>query len=1474
MNKTDILLQAGFSMTEIQDACSVEASKLMNAGFTANEINDSVNKRYGLSIVQSLTTGDEALMCASSVLDNAMQLQGVKQKSEEPRKGAPTIFDGDIEQLAPKLKESLEQGYESFNQAKDEAGDALLMGYQHSNLGLWARGRLPDGSLPVDSNLLEKTFFALGQAAGDLPTYVAGGATGALTGNPLAVGAASFGMTEGTRKYLMLRYKNGEATNAKEAWAMTSEVLHAAGKGALTGAMSVGAGLLFAKGATAIVNSSATNAMAAALKARPQAAVIGAGVVGEELGATITGSLLEGRIPTYEDFILSAMSLAAFHGAKYYAKGSAKAVMEIIPGLSDTYRERLMRLYEITGKTPEEILNTTLIDPKSRLNMYSLNYQPASQVFMQNIKNANNPNGQYLKGTRLFTTAEAVDRGSKKTVQVLGAQTRAQTDKYKAQEAERTNAEIEGREPQLVNEFILPDNAVVVNADYKFINKAFKDFIKTGAGEEYFIKEYSPEIFERVKSDAKYRNVIAKEMFEEPAPEFLDFISKNEDLAYMSGLIGEDPLATKNKLVFGTPEYQAAANTRSKQFWDKYQETKGPAALKMEDGSYIILQPGKLKAAKDIPLEKPIFIKGKKVGSKDIDLDTAKADIEKYVNFEGKQPKTIKQRLTEFRQAWIDQFASLNTGADKGKMNISYFAALRTKYDGAIAEYIIKRGRIKFNTDEVVPGRTLQDILLSVPDKKDLSLYLVARKQLELYDRGAKENLLAVPLASARKVVQEFDAMPEYKQAALDLDGYMDYLREYSKDAGLITEKNLEKYRAENDVKAPVHTLPDFLVPILKHDEATTKTLFSALGVKDEKALQYKYYDDPISTSIALTYSVVSSALRNEALKITGKQFGMPIEKGNTDISYTKISFFDNGKYESRMVPQEIAKVCENISAQNAKLTGAFFGKSLLTKPARMANSGAVLFWDFLTKATFIDQVTAGLQSKNGYIPFVDMFKGFAASISHATNGKLFKDYAGVVDEWWRSGGYSAGIVAADRNSAKEVLRQLTKPSAVNVIKDPVKNYKDILHMLNMPSHFLNGLRGLSEQLDRATRLGEFMKAEKSGLSPREAAMASRDVTVDYKRMGAVGQAVNQYVAFFNAYAQGTDKFVRAFRDDSAVTTAVRTAAYLGVPAFLAALVRADIEVNDPDSEMAMVLKSIPTWQKTAYLMIPTGNSVLRIPKPYGFMMASSFIESFVEFAVNKEPGLLNSLYEGGFIESVERTFMPDLIPTAAKPLIEMKSNYSFFREGPVIPISAESVVPEEQFTMGTSETAKLLGRFFASVDSKMGLPLPDRMKSPIVIDNVIRSYTASLGTATVEFLDSQLRKAGIVKNVEPTKQLEDMPLFKTFMYKFGPQAKQISDFYKEEQELHKVYNTIKRLAQSPDPEARARGEALMARPYANLTFVLKASNNISKAIMGVYYNPDLSADEKASAINELYKNKVMVSTKGLELIKQIKEEF
>lgn len=1493
MNKTEILLAAEFSMDEVKDACSREASILAEAEFGPEEINSTIKKRYGLSVIPRLDSEERAMMCVQDVVQSALKLEKAPEKTTQNEKeantpkpseynlfgGAPTIFGNDIEKLAPNLKDSWNKGVEDLKEAKEEAGDALLAGWQASTTGLATRGKLPDKGLSIDPGLLEQTFYTLGQAVGDIPTYAAGALIGTTTANPIGIGAAAFATTEGARAYMMDLYKNGEATNGKEVMERMSATFTAAGKGALVGAVSTAGGLLFAKGATGIINSTATNAMATALKAKPTTAIAGAGLVGEELGSTIASSAIEGEMPKLQDFIVSGITLATFKAGAYYSDATASAITrtapkaaKVLPGLSKLYRDRFMDLYAKTGKTPQQVMDITILDPKSRVNMASINYQPASKAVMPEMKSANKETSKFLKGTRLFTTDEGVDTKTKKSYKVLSTAGKAQTDLYKAQRLEAEAAGKEGRAEREIKEYILDDKADVIQMNNKTMLSTFQKFLETDAGEEFMWSTYSPEDLTKAKTDPKFAKGLAREMFEDPSPEFLDFLRMDYDLYFKSGFLsdnGKDPL--DSTLSYGTPEYQAAMSKRQGIFNEYFKKTKGATALKMEDGSYIVIQPDKVKEAKEIPLKNLVFAKGKVVSARDITLDEAKKDIRKYLDFDKRPRKTWKEIKDTFTFHMVDRFRALNDGAEPGKMNIAYFAAHRTNFDSSIAESIIRRHRTKWDTDEVVEGKTLQEIIMSVPDKQDFSIYLTARKQIELYNRGEKENLLAIPIDKAKVVVNEFDKNPEYKQAAKDLDDYMDYLKEYAKDAGLISEKSLAKYREENVTKAPIHTVPDFLIPVLENDKATTKAVLGSLGVKD-KDVNYKYYDDPLVSAVGLTYSVVSSALKNEAMKMAAYQFGMPIDKpGASDV--VKISYFENGKHQARMVPKEIARAAYSMSPENTKLFGSFYGKTVLSKATRIANAGAVLMWDFMAKSTFIDQFTAGIQSKTGYVPFVDMFKGFAASISHMTNGKLFKNYEGIVDEWWRSGGYNAGIVAADRNSAKAVLRDLTRPSALNVIKDPAKHYKDILRLLNVPGHGLNFLRGVSEQLDRATRLGEYINAKNKGYSPQEAAMLARDVTTDYKRMGATGQAVNQLVAFFNATIQGNDKLVRTFMDDPK-TAAIRTAMYVGIPSFLLALVRADIEENSPESDMAMVLKSVPEWQKQAYWIIPTGSSVLRIPKPHGYLIQGALIESLTSFMVQKDRGLLDALYNEGFIESVSRTFIPDVMPTALKPVIETKTNYRFFSDGPIIPMSAENLVNEEQYTMGTSETAKIIGRFFADVDTKMGLPLFDRLSSPLVIDNVIRSYTSSLGVKAVEWLDNSLRAAGIVKHQEPAKSLEDMPLFKTFMYKFGPHAKQIQDFYAKEKELTKVYNTVRKLASSPDPAARARAQKMMNRPFANLRNITNVNNTISKVITATYYSPDLTPEEKAVAINEHYKRKVMVCIRGLEIIKQIEQSF
>lgn len=237
----------------------------------------------------------------------------------------------------------------STRQAQD-IGDALKAGWQSSSMGLLLRGKMPDTEVGPDSPWYIRAASGVGNVAGDFIPGAVGAVGGAITGTaaggPIgsAVGGAAggFGVPMALRDALIAAY----STNSALSWEGVKEIGFAAlkggTKGAIVGAATGGAGAYAARAAGAVIAPSVGVAMTGQTAAR----VIEGTALATELTTMTTGmAALDGRMPTYQDFLDNAILLGGLKAATATAKG-------------------MMNVFSQTGKTPAEQVLDAQADPR------------------------------------------------------------------------------------------------------------------------------------------------------------------------------------------------------------------------------------------------------------------------------------------------------------------------------------------------------------------------------------------------------------------------------------------------------------------------------------------------------------------------------------------------------------------------------------------------------------------------------------------------------------------------------------------------------------------------------------------------------------------------------------------------------------------------------------------------------------------------------------------------------------------------------------------------------------------------------------------------------------------------------------------------------------------------------------------------------------------------------------------------------
>ena len=427
--------------------------------------------------------------------------------------------------------------------------------------------------------------------------------------------------------------------------------------------------------------------------------------------------------------------------------------------------------------------------------------------------------------------------------------------------------------------------------------------------------------------------------------------------------------------------------------------------------------------------------------------------------------------------------------------------------------------------------------------------------------------------------------------------------------------------------------------------------------------------------------------LEGNPVKIIEKKAGrfFYVENGdrkfiNIGLSKPKgvIEYYDNGE-------RKYLKLDENLYNAMSGLNEGQVGDlvKILAKPTQWLRTGVVISPEFWVRNSVRDQFTAFLQTDfNPKVIFDTM--GAIADILKKSD---------TYHDWLKSGGAYSGFVDINRENLREKLSE-------------VKKNPRLIWKLNV----LQTAQDISGVVENATRVGIYKRAIKRGDTNVDAAFKSREGTLDFARHGSAMKEVNALIAFFNPSIQGTDKFIRTMKEKP-TETILKAVASITLPS----LALWAINKDDPEYQ------EMSPWLKDLFWNFKINGTWYRIPKPYLYgQFFGSSVERMLDRFYRDDPDAMD-----GFAKSMMDAVSPvqgdpasTILPTAIRPLVENATNWSFFREAPVVPKSREGLTKSEQYSGGTTETAKGIGRLLN--------------RSPAKIENMIRGWG---GTAAYDAL-------------------------------------------------------------------------------------------------------------------------------------------
>ncbi len=1398
----------------------LSGEELRTAGFTQEEIDSYVNTNRGKLQDAGFTDMEVSQFFGGAPPDNK-PISDFTQTQLITEKNKPKAFDTFIDLFRPSWEKQRARAGVSLTLAEETGlrpstfepspSKAFKKGLKSSVSGLLTKGKVEE-PFPIEVMeqlpTKERILLQAGMLAGDMP-FMIGGAIIGSGGGPLTATGGAFALPAGLRQVLTDKYEKGEIKNSKDFMDRLSSAVLETLKGEAVGV------------ATATVGQTVTPL----LKLPAEVATM-----------TTLSSLLEGEMPEPQDFIDGALLIGGLHVA-------IKA-----PKIISPVEKKLTQIYSKKNLRPEAVVKDTGRDGSVKEDVLSENIEIPRLYELLRSK------GKFRK----LVIPERLKEG----FEVLKEQvSTAEKGTLIKDDFGRIVSGLKGSFPEWFKEQKTGDKSF----DRAFSVKEVVSLIEKAENAD-FATQLQWRRWHRLLTAAESEGF----KFFDPKAAEMEYLETQKGFKVNVEKIPAVDLDKGDKAIIKTSRGLEEFESRGIDSKTGDVILKDGETFKLDPFEQI--QPEMIKRKGEKVPEEPKALTLSP--SKPYIDETAKSNILDRISI---NEKAKKEAFTfdRFYTAMIDDLHPLHKATKKlaAKLNLPEkenpytLARLHRGWHGK-AEHFLEYSPFDFHTKKNV-GKSLRSILKPIENElEDFRVYAVARRSKELAERKIKTG---IELKEAEKVIKDFN---KFDKVFEDLKAYQDLTLQYLKDSGILSEQAINNMRAANKEYIPFYRLTD------KDITGTRKDLQAKQPIKKIKGSKRVIYD-PLESIIKNTYLYINlaeknrigqslvklgekSELKNQNIITKIKQPVKPIEVQTKELNklakdlglkltdetltvfrpqafYPKediISVWENGKRKFYQVDKDLGRTFQALDTEQIPLL-----LRMLSKPAHWLRAGAVLSPEFIARNPIRDQFSAAVYSKYGFIPAYNLVRGASSLIK---KDQYYRD-------WIKSGGLNSALVSLDRKYFQKNLEQVTGPRAKNIFRTPLK----VLHsgVRNIVKNPIEALRILSELSEQGTRLGEFKAGRKRGAPLEEAGFSSREVTLDFARIGARTKALNNLIAFWNANVQGTDRLIRAFKDKPVQTTA-KIAASITLPSVL-------LEILNHDEEW---YQEVPQWQKDLFWLFKAKDIIWRIPKPFELgIIFGTIPERFTSWILDRDPQVFN-----GVLDAVGRGSMPGILPTVSIPLIENWANKSFFLDRPLVRADREELLPEYQYKPYTTELIKAAGKLLGSLPALKMNPYI----APVKIENIIKGWSGGLGTHLVNIANYALTEAGLLpEKIKPTLTLADIPIIKAFVVRHpSAGAEPIQKFYDKYFEYSKFQKTAQTLIKKEFNFDEA--ETLMSdnRTLLNASGHYDALRNMHRLISLIYVNPQILPEEKRQLIDKTYYDMIAIAKDGLKLFEEIEK--
>jgi hypothetical protein len=599
---------------------------------------------------------------------------------------------------------------------------------------------------------------------------------------------------------------------------------------------------------------------------------------------------------------------------------------------------------------------------------------------------------------------------------------------------------------------------------------------------------------------------------------------------------------------------------------------------------------------------------------------------------------------------------------------------------------------------------------------------------------------------------------PEFAQVQKDWIEYNNGLMKYAVATGVLAPEKAAEFMKYSDY-----------IPFYRQIDGETtvgpKLFQNISGVTPPKKLkglkegQEVPLADFLETVVRNTQSIIQSGMKNTAAqRAIGAAIQLKTAQKRNDVSYGPgvVTVLEKGKPTS----YDVADPLFIDAVKSLNLPELPF-LSIFSAPANLLRNMVTKDPGFMMANLMRDSLSAWVTSGAKMTPIASTISNFGKAIGGKDPAYIALRNAGVI------GGYEfATDIKTSGATLGAALRRQTKTE---------QGAEKALRPFNS---LWRGLEKGTEASDAATRMAVYKATLERTGNEAEAIYRAMEV-MNFNRKGnlAIVRILTAAVPFLNARMQGLDVFYRAMfgkmasEDAAAIQRSffIRGATLMSLSAMYWFLTHGDEEY----------LKQEQETRDNNWLFPSLG---IRIPTPFEVgTLFKTIPERLLEYSFGNDTGKdLSDSMKRALIS----TFAFNPIPQTVLPLVEARTNYSFYTMRPIVGQGMEGVANEYQVAPGTSEFAKKLGKALG--------------ESPMMIDHIMQGYTGSMGMYAVDLIDAILM--GNDASPKPAKRFEQMPVIKRFA--LDKEAKgTVTSYYDLKNSVDEVVRTINLMERTGNAE-------------------------------------------------------------------------